>query len=366
MTLHPTQRPDATVLDEDRDFAALQQEWDELYANSSPTTPFQSWAWLYSWWEFYGEDYELRLITVRAGELLVGILPMMLERKWGLFGRLLFIGNDPSDYLDILVREGWEAQVAEVGVDALRRINSRQVVDLQQLRPEAAAWDLFQRWPGPRTCIQQAVCPVIDVKPWDDLLALVSKNLRSTVRRAIRRAEEDGVFPRLADAEDAGQAARRLLELHREMWRERDMAPEHSTERFESYLAAAARRLTACDLGGISEFWRDGEVVATHFLVFGPGFVGEHLWGARQAAARRYQVSSLNVWDAVNIARSRGGIRVDLLRGEEPYKLRWASDIITNHRVILGKSSAFGRLFLACLLLYSKIRRYGGAADIPS
>lgn len=361
MTHHHTQRLNDAVLDEARAFATLKQEWDELYADSPLATPFQSWAWLYSWWEIYGENYDLRLITIRAGGLLVGILPMMLERRWGLFGRLLFIGKDSSDYLDLLARGGWEERVAEVGVDALWQINSGRVIDLQQLRPEAAAWGVFRRWPGPRSYLRQAGCPVIEVRPEDELLASVSKNLRSTARRAIRRAEEDNVHRRLADAEDAEQAVGRLLQLHLEMRRGRDIAPEHSTERFESFLAAAVRRLTACDLGGISEFRRDGEVVASHFLVFGRGFVGEHLWGAKQAAARRYQVSSLNVWDAVSIARSRGSTRVDLLRGEEPYKLRWASDIIINHRAVLGKSAVFGRLFLACLLLYSKIRGYASA-----
>lgn len=361
MTLHHRQRIDVTVLDEDRDFLAFEQEWNELYASSPLATPFQSWAWLYSWWEFYGENHDLRLITLRAGELLVGIMPMMLERRWGLFGRLLFIGNDLSDYLDILVREGWEVRVAEVGIDALRRIDCWQVIDLQQLRPGATAWEVFRRWPGPRTQFRQAGCPVIDVRSWDDLTASVSKNMRKEARRTVRRAEGDGVLRGLVGAEDVEQAGRRLLELHREIWRGRDLAPEHSTESFESFLVAAARRLTTCDLGGISEFCRDGEVVTTHLLVFGRGFVGEYLRGASQAAARRYHLTSLIYWDAVNIALDRGCFRVDLLRGEEPHKLRWASDVITNHRVILGRSMAFGKVLLACLLLYRKIKRYASA-----
>ena len=82
------------------------REWDDLYRNSPRATPFQSWAWLYSWWEFYGESYELRLVTVRDdNNLLVGLVPLMLGRKMG-FGRLLWIGTALSDHVDMLVSEG--------------------------------------------------------------------------------------------------------------------------------------------------------------------------------------------------------------------------------------------------------------------
>ena len=79
------------------EFAALEEEWEDLYRNSPRATPFQSWAWLYSWWEFYGEGYELRLITARDDEgLLIGLAPLMLERGLGL-RKLLFVGTGLTD-----------------------------------------------------------------------------------------------------------------------------------------------------------------------------------------------------------------------------------------------------------------------------
>ncbi|MDP8974108.1 MAG: hypothetical protein M3N45_13325, partial [Actinomycetota bacterium] len=59
--------------------------------------------------------------------------------------------------------------------------------------------------------------------------------------------------------------------------------------------------------------------------------------GASQEALQRYQWSSLYIWDAVEIALGRGSGHVDLLRGEEPYKLRWSSGTIPTHRLILGR-----------------------------
>ena len=89
------------TLQDMNDFAALEKEWGDLYRNSPRATPFQSWAWLYPWWKFYGEDYDLRLITVRDHTgLLVGLMPLMLERLTD-FGRLLFVGTGITDQNDI-------------------------------------------------------------------------------------------------------------------------------------------------------------------------------------------------------------------------------------------------------------------------
>jgi CelD/BcsL family acetyltransferase involved in cellulose biosynthesis len=77
---HTRQGLDTAILRDAADFASLEREWDDLYHHSPRATPFQSWAWLYSWWESYGAGYELRLVTVREGEgLLVGLLPLIKE-----------------------------------------------------------------------------------------------------------------------------------------------------------------------------------------------------------------------------------------------------------------------------------------------
>jgi hypothetical protein len=63
------------VIEDSRGFATL-KEWEDLHRQCIRATPFQSWACLYSSWEYYGEDYELRLITVRHEGLLVGAIPL--------------------------------------------------------------------------------------------------------------------------------------------------------------------------------------------------------------------------------------------------------------------------------------------------
>jgi CelD/BcsL family acetyltransferase involved in cellulose biosynthesis len=128
---------------------------------------------------------------------------------------------------------------------------------------------------------------------------------------------------------------------------------------------AAARRMTARELGGISEFWQDGEVVISDFWVSGRDFIGTYMLGASREALQRYQWSSLYIWDALNIARSKNWSYLDLLRGDEPYKLRWSSRVSPSHRLILGRNLAFWAPYAGYHALRSKARRYVRSESAP-
>lgn len=355
------------VVEDPTYFAALEEEWDDLYRHSPMATPFQSWAWLYCWWEHRGEGYDLRLITVRNGEgLLVGLIPLMLERKLAT-RRLLFVGTGPSGLLDMLVREGWEHKVSEAGAAALEDMTGWDVADLQEVRETAAIWGVFRFWGRPRVWCVQGYCPVVEARPADELLASLSRNLRSTVRRSLRRAESEGVRGKVAEVAEAERAARRLVALSRQMWQKRwrETAPGHWTQKNETYKVSAACRMIACGLGGISEFWQDGEVVLSYFWLSGQNFFGGYMLGASHRTLQRYQWSSLYILDGVSNARGRGIGHFDLLRGTEPYKLRWNPTLVPNHRLILSRNLAVWLPYAQYQLLRHKAQHYLDSESAP-
>ena len=102
-------------------------------------------------------------------------------------------------------------------------------------------------------------------------------------------------------------------------------------------MVAAARRMTARGLGGISECWRDGEVIISDFLAFGNELTTCYQVGASREAMRRYQWSSLYLWDALNIARGRNSSYLYLGEGGEPYKQRWAPRKVPVYQTTLGR-----------------------------
>jgi Acetyltransferase (GNAT) domain len=342
---------DTVVLRDTTEFASLQKEWGELYETCPSATPFQSWEWLYSWWEAYGGAYDLRLITIRdESGLLVGLLPLMVRRRPS-FGRLLLLGGDKmtlysdvmTPYKDILIREDWEEPVARAGARALEEMGGWRVADLQELMPHSAIWELFRHWDGPKTSVPITDYVLIRASSWDEPLFSLSKNARKAARRTLRRAEQDGVRCEPAALEDAERAARTLVELHRELWRGRRIDPEDLTPRYEAFMRAAARRMTARGIGRISEFRRqdDGEVLVSQFLLFDKDFVGAYIVGASEEASRRYQFTTLYILDAIDVARSRGSACVSMMHYASWDKVRWASEVVSSRRAILGRSNAF-------------------------
>ena len=348
---HPTgqRRLRSAVVRDTKEFASLKEEWDELYRSCPSATPFSSWEWLYSWWEVYREDsYKLRLVTLRdpTSGLLVGLLPLMASR-----GRLFFLGDSAkilysylmTPYKDVLVRKGWEEPVARAGAQALKELDGWQVADLQELMPEAAAWNIFRHWDGPKTSAPITDYLLVGASSWEELLSSLSKKARKTARRTLRQAEQDGVRCEPADVEDAERAARTLVELHRELFRGRRIDPRELSPRYEAFMQAAARRMSARGIGRISEFRRqdDGEVLVSQFLLFDKDFVGVLRIGASEEATRRYQFMTLCNWDLMNVACSKGSGYVSWMHYVSPEKLRWASETVSSQRAILarGRSS---------------------------
>ena len=131
-------------------------------------------------------------------------------------------------------------------------------------------------------------------------------------------------------------------------------------------MVAAADRMAPRGLGSISEFWRDEEVLISAFLVFGREFCGTHTLGASQKALQRYQWSSLYIRDAVEIAHGENKRWLDLLRGQEPYKLRWSSGAISTHRLLLGQQRAAWMPYAGYHALRSKAKLYVRSEATPS
>ncbi|MGA5038326.1 GNAT family N-acetyltransferase [Streptomyces capoamus] len=324
------------VTDEDA-FAALAPAWERLFGRCAAATPFQTHAWLYSWWLSYGRPGRLRLLVVRTGGELVAVAPLMLVRRP--LPALVPLGGTVSDYADVLLDDGDDGRAAEALAGALADAARTALVDFREVRPGGAVERVYDRWPGPCRAVPDSLCLELPAVPMDELVArLPSSKTGQRARAKLRRLAALGVRRRAVDPEEVPAALGRLLELHALQWQGRKVTSEHLRPRFREHLVRAVGPMVRSGNAVVTEFLLDDEVVAVDLTLLSDSLSGGYLYGAHPVLRQRKADVAVMLLDACT-RHSGGGQRgaLSLLRGDEPYKHHWRPRRVVNRRLLLAR-----------------------------
>ncbi|MFJ8750118.1 GNAT family N-acetyltransferase [Streptomyces sp. NPDC102441] len=320
------------------DFAELAAEWDALHRRCPTATPFQSHAWLHSWWLSYGAPGRLRVVLVRRGGRLIGAAPLMLVHRP--MPLLVPMGGTISDFFDILV-DGEETPAAVTALErGLHRAAAHTVVDLREVRPDASAHLLFEAWSGARSSRTDSTCMELPAQPIDALIGRMSGSRAQRARAKLRRIDSVGIECRPAPVHRVAGAIGTLLRLHELQWLGRGVNPEHLRPRFCAHLVRSTRRMVRDGEASVREFLLDGEVVAADLSYRSARLTGGYLYGADpRLREAKVDVSFMLLRE---IAREAGELDrgvLSLLRGSEQYKSHWGPVPVVNQRLMLSRSA---------------------------
>ncbi|CAM5492713.1 GNAT family N-acetyltransferase OS=Streptomyces tendae OX=1932 GN=GUR47_08905 PE=4 SV=1 [Streptomyces tendae] len=357
---HPGALPPGHTLElvtDEAAFAELAPQWRRLYDRCAAATPFQSHAWLLSWWRSYGAAGRLRLVLARAGGELVAAAPLTLVRRP--VPALVPLGGAISDYGDVLLDDerGPDAETAlAAGLAAAART---ALVDLREVRPGAAAERVYARWRGPRHRLADSLCLELPALPVDELAArLPSAKARQRVRAQLRRLDALGVKARPVLPDETDAALRRLLDLHRMQWQGRKVTGEHLRPRFREHLVRAVGPMVRNGDAVVTEFRMADEVVAVDVTLLSHRLAGGYLYGAHpRLRESKADVAVMLLAACAQLARAPGRSTLSLLRGDEPYKHRWRPEPVPNQRLLLARRRTAP--LLAAALADAAARRRG-------
>lgn len=189
-------------------FDALKSEWNQLLEQSGLNNFFLTHEWQSTWWEFLGVG-DLWIVAFYAPESkeLVGIAPLYrtvsesdgagnAERT----ARLTLVGCiDVSDYLDLIIKRGWEEEFYSALCSWLYSSDAPEwdVLDLCNLPEQSQTYTLLP--PLFETVCQNVQVMQEDVAPqfalpthYEEYLQdQVDKKQRHEIRRKQRRAERE-------------------------------------------------------------------------------------------------------------------------------------------------------------------------------
>ncbi|MFI6941506.1 GNAT family N-acetyltransferase [Streptomyces sp. NPDC050418] len=321
-------------------FLALESDWDRLHRRCGAATPFQTHAWLRSWWRGYGKEGRLRILLVLDGGELLGAVPLMLTyRPWPV---LVGWGGAISDFNDVLVADEYAAEVLPVLTKALHRRSPGRVIDLREVRPDGVAQRVFDRWPGARHRTDDSVCLELPAKDMDGLVSRLASSRAQRARSKLRKWEAAGVQVHpVTEAAEIPQAVTTLIELHLRQWEGRGVTPEHLTHRFAEHLGNAVQGMVATDNASLTLYSLDGRTVAANVTLQSGELSGGYLYGAEpELRERKLDVATLLLREEASGAAAGGRTVISLLRGNEPYKQHWKPEEIVNQRLVLAGSGA--------------------------
>jgi CelD/BcsL family acetyltransferase involved in cellulose biosynthesis len=371
--------PERELRAELRPFESIDQEtWDRLAFLNPYSTPFSTWAFQRAWWDAYGDNAhaETLVLVDPAGDPAepVAIAPLMhrhvVEPTDALTRTMIRHADDlpltpvdadacavyfgasyHADYATLLAHPRDMAAVAAAIAEyvatsrAEADLDPWAAVDLRRLRQADPATDALETALGEREMAEgwtlnmerEDVCPVIRLPEGGDFeayLATLGKKERHEIRRKVRRAEAAGAIE-LVDSTDPLADIDEFIDLHQRKWRERGLFPDNRggeqsrvfvRRLFELFGAATSGPAAIADhptihLGFLT---LDGRRIASeiHFetagslLYYNAGVDPE----AKALSAGVVQLERL-----VRRAIERGKCRLDLLRGDEPYKYEWGA-----------------------------------------
>lgn len=340
-------------------FTALRPEWNELLRSSAVDCPFLTWEWMHTWWKHLGGAADLHLVVVRADRELIAVAPLRISRgtvAW--FSRFEFLGTGHagSDYLDLIVRRGREAEAVRAIARFLRSPRKGDArfapttLRLDHLPQDSLAARLATQLSVEGWTMSMApdgVCPIIRLTghSWDSYLATLGSAHRANIRRRVRAlGQRFQMRSELAASEGQRRdALSALVAFHDQRWGRRGGSSAFLTPALRAFHDEATHR--ALDRGWLRLYvlrLNDAPAAVMYGFAYNRRF-----YFYQHGFDEQYRAQSVGlVLMALSIrtAIDEGTDEFDMLWGAEPYKWLWAHERRQLYRIHLFPTHLGGRI----------------------
>lgn len=314
--------------------------WNRLAKN-----PFLRWEWMGAWWSTYEPGNQLYVLKVCRHGTPIAFAPWFLEKRLGTGRTIQFLGSGKacSDHLSLIVAPDDCVPVCEAISCWLKDVVNK---NLNRVKKELI-WDSIEligvdQSDEPVNCLARAMelvglsvqqseglgCYAIDLPgTWEEYIQKRSKSGRREIRRAHKHIDEGKIKVHAITSQSELDAFwNQFVTLHQRRRQAAGTTGCFDHPGFETFLRSAASKLLKSGLLELLVATADGTPVATQFAL-----VDEHTWyfyqsGMEPGASDLRPGLSVFCY-AIESTIQSGRKRFDMLRGDEPYKLRWRAEL---------------------------------------
>lgn len=343
----------------------LYDAWNEILSQTDNANVQLTHEWLSSWWEVFGDNKKLSLITITDGGKIIGIAPLTITKVIGKAGfklkKLTFVGDGLTDYHDLLIANERREEVLRVLLGCI--VNGKEdwdAIHFRNVRGDSPNLPILRNIlrDTPFTLVERINIrsPYISIDcNWTDYYSDLGKNIRSDVRRRLNSLAKMGKsqFIRLHEVDDVIDTLGVIKSIHVKCRQAMGGISWYTNEKRFRFASLVLKRfgdrkwldivflklndrIIAYYLGfaynNIVYFWNTG--FDPEFSKVSPGKLLLHYW-IKDSFEKKYK-------------------QFDFMVGEESYKFQWTSLVRPNYELFLFKNTARSSL-LKCYYNYKPV-----------
>ena len=306
----------------------LEQDWNDLLAETAHHVPFLRHEYLKVWWQTRGggewaNGSWICIITAQQDGRLIGIAPLFINED-----RLLLLGSiEVSDYLDLIARpQDMPAFIEALLPFLAENVEGWHTLDLYNVLQDSPSLPALeaaagkQGWSFQQETYQPS--PHIPLSgSFDDYLAGIDKKQRHEIRRKLRRAENAELPVDWYIVSDGSTLDAEMDGLFDLMRFDEDKAAFLTAE-MEQFMRQVARCAFDAHCLNLSFLTIDGKKAAGH-LAFD---YLDRLWLYNSGMSldfREYSAGWVSLAKLIQWCTENGRTEVDFMRGDEQYKYRF-------------------------------------------
>jgi len=327
-------------------FKLLKNSWHNLQTNGAVKNITTSWEWMSTWWDVFHEDRELAILTFTKNEEVIGIAPFV-KRKTRLLGFLPYVklefmasGEEEqdeicTDYLDIIVKKGYEQIVTESLFNYLIISNKIKWDELLLPRMDSESIipslkdQLARKYRIHIEKIKTSTCCYAKLPTsYENFLLQLGKKTRYKINRGIRKLgdENELSFKISKTSEEIKLAKESLIQLHQSRWNTKGKQGVFSSKKFRLFHDIFIEKTLNKNWIQVGTLYLGETPVA---CIYNFNFLGKiHSYQSGVTISDSWDISYGMIAHtfAIKEAITQGNIEYDFLAGVSGYKERLAKN----------------------------------------
>jgi CelD/BcsL family acetyltransferase involved in cellulose biosynthesis len=355
---------------------SLRDDWNKILQQCRDKDVFSTWEWLSCWWKHFGRERKLKVLTVKDGDRIIGIAPLMLSEysflHLGKFRKIEFIGTPHSDYNNLLLLSE-ESRCVKLFFNHLMELADWDLLELKDVREETACANAFREIRKDKgqelRVFEETLCPYIRLpSSREEFFDHLSSNMRRNLRRRMRKLQKSYKFEVRTqdDFNSVGQAMKTFFDLHQRRWTSKGKPGAFASKVFRNFHLNLAEVFQEKGWLALYFLVADDEPVAALYTFEYNNKKYGYLSGFEPEFAR-YGVGNLLKLHVIEDCLKKGIKEYDLTRGFELYKADWATGVRRNLGIRMAYKGLFARLYDRAMqsgLSLFLIRRFGASLDL--